>query len=114
MQLVPPGGGANSRRCSTHPCDPVHADEGEHEDAEEDDGADEADVVGAVVEDGVAEGAQDVLDGLAEADYVHGHRYGVGQGEHESDGAAELRSQRPRDHVVYTSCNINSVIHHGR
>lgn len=43
--------------CVTHPGDPVHADEGEHQDSEQDDGADEPDVVGAVVEDGVAESA---------------------------------------------------------
>ena len=43
---------------------------------------------------------QEVEEGLCEPDGVGGDRDGVGEEEHEADGAAERRAQRARDHVV--------------
>lgn len=40
------------------------------------------------------------LQGVAETDDVGGCGDGVGQREHEADGAPELRSKRAGDHVV--------------
>ena len=81
-----------------HPGDPVHAHDSQPQDEDKGDGADEPDVVDPHPDDAVEVGEsllQHVHQGLAEADQVHGDGDGVGQGEHEADGAAELGAERP-------------------
>ena len=53
-------------------------------------------VVPSVQDDRVVEFQfEKILEGVAEADNVHGTCNGVRNREHESDGATELRSKRP-------------------
>ncbi len=82
---------------------PFHADDDDGGEDDDGDGADDAHVVEAVVDDPDVEGLEQVVERLAEADDVHGHGHGVGHREDHADGGAELGSQRARDHVVCTT-----------
>lgn len=49
-------------------------------------------------------GLETVDQAFAKADHVHGTGDGVRQGKYETDGTAELRSQRSGNHVICPTC----------
>ena len=79
---------------------PFHADDDDGGDQEQGEGADDARVVGSVVDDLDAAGAQDVAQRFAESHRVQGHGHGVGHGEDDADGRSEFRTQRARYHII--------------
>jgi len=51
---------------------------------------------------------QQIPHGFSKAHRVHGHGHRVGEGKDEADGAAQLRSQAPRDEEVGAPCGTET------
>ena len=75
---------------------PFHSDDHDAGQAEDGDGADDAHIVEAIVDNFDVERSKQIVERLAETDDVHSHGHSIGHSEDDTDGSAEVRTQRPR------------------
>lgn len=84
----------------THLGLPLHANDDDNQEQQNGHAADNTHVLDAAIDDRPVKGSHHGQHGLAEAHDVHGAGHCVRQRENQTDGAAELRAQRPGYHVV--------------